>query len=129
MEKNKKKAIDCNELLKELIVRQLKNVTYDKKLQYTDLKRICKYINSSIFDENKCCEWNGYITNANNLNKGTYVNFYFRKKKAALHRLLYCNFIGDLSDDEYLKKNSFNVHFTFTSKGLKLIKKLGNKNG
>lgn len=98
-----KKSIDGNELLKELIMKQLKNVSQDKKLQYTDLKRICKYINSSIFDENKCCYWNGYVTNANNSNKGTYVNFYFRKKKAALHRLLYCNFIGDLSDDEYLK--------------------------
>lgn len=97
------KVVDGNELLKELIMKQLKNVPQDKKLQYTDLKRICKYIGSSIFDENKCCIWNGYITNANNSNKGTYVNFYFRKKKAALHRLLYCNFVGELYDDEYLK--------------------------
>jgi hypothetical protein len=99
----KKKTINNNELLKELILRQLKNVSHDKKLQYTDLKRICKYINSSIFNETNCCDWNGYVTNANNTNKGTYVNFYFRKKKAALHRLLYCNFVGDLSEDEYLK--------------------------
>jgi hypothetical protein len=39
----------------------------------------------------------------NNLNKGRYVNFYFRRKKVALHRLLYVNFIGNLNDDEYLK--------------------------
>ena len=39
---------------------------------------------------------------------GTYVNFYFRKKKVALHRLLYINFIGHLDDDEYLKFNCEN---------------------
>lgn len=92
-----------NEILKELIMKQLKNMPHEKKLQYNDLKRICKYINSSIFDENTCCIWNGYVTNANSFNKGTYINFYFKKKKAALHRLLYCNFIGELADDEYLK--------------------------
>lgn len=98
------KSIDNNELFRELISKQLKDVPSAKKLQYTDLKRICKYINSSLFDNNKCCIWHGYVTNGNN-NKGTYVNFYFRKKKAALHRLLYANFIGELHDNEYLKFN------------------------
>lgn len=97
------KRVDSNELFKELITKQLKNVPQNKKLQYTDLKRVCKYINSSIFDENQCSLWNGYITNANNTCKGTYVNFYFRKNKAALHRLLYANFVGELEKDEYLK--------------------------
>ena len=95
--------MDSNELLTELITKQIKDLAYDKKLQYADLKRICKYINTSIFDKNRCCMWNGYITNSNNSNKGTYINFYFRKKKAALHRLLYINFIGELDYDEYLK--------------------------
>ena len=99
----KPKNVDGNELLKELIMKQLKNVSQYKKLQYTDLKRVCKYINTSIFDENNCCMWTGYVTNANNSNKGTYINFYFRKKKAALHRLLYSNFVGELTDNEYLK--------------------------
>lgn len=94
---------DNNELLRELLTKQIKSVPQDKKLQYTDLKRICKYIGGSIFDENQCCLWNGYITNVNNTNKGTYINFYFRNKKVALHRLLYINFVGDLGDDEYLK--------------------------
>lgn len=98
------KATENNELLKELLNKQLKTVPYQKKLQYSDLKRICKYITTSIFDLIKCSKWIGYITNGNcENNKGTYINFYFRKKKAALHRLLYSNFIGDLSDDEYLK--------------------------
>jgi hypothetical protein len=98
------RATENNELLKELLTRQLKTVPYQKKLQYSDLKRICKYITTSIFDLIKCSKWIGYITNGHCENhKGTYINFYFRKKKAALHRLLYSNFIGDLSDDEYLK--------------------------
>jgi hypothetical protein len=106
--KKRKKSVNNSDLLKELMFRQLKNIPVEKKLQYQDLKRICKYINLSIFDEKNCCEWNGYITNANKSDKGTYVNFYFRKKKAALHRLLYINFIGELSDDEYLKFNCEN---------------------
>ena len=39
-----------------------------------------------------------------------YINFYFRGKKIALHRLLYINFIGNLDDDEYIK-------FSCTNKG------------
>ena len=100
---NKVNIVDNNTLLNELIMRQLKNVPQDKKLQYTDLKRICKYTKTSIFDPNNCSIWSGYVTNANNTTKGTYVNFYFRKKKAALHRLLYVNYIGELLEDEYLK--------------------------
>jgi hypothetical protein len=100
---SRENVINNDDLFKELINRQIKNIKNDKKLQYTDLKRICKYIDSSIFDENECCLWNGYVTNANNWNKGTYVNFYFKKRKEALHRLLYINFVENLEIDEYLK--------------------------
>ena len=68
-----------------------------------DQKRICKYICSSIFDENVCCIWDGYVTNINNKSKGTYVNFFFGGRKVALHRLLYTNFVEELHDNEYLK--------------------------
>lgn len=95
--------IETNELITELLSRQRKNVPIDKKLQYTDIKRICKYINSSIFDSKKCCLWNGYITNKNNSTKGAYVNFFFGGEKKALHRLIYINFVGNLSSNEYLK--------------------------
>jgi hypothetical protein len=90
-------------LLKELLSKQVKNIDAYKKLQFADMRRICKYISTSIFDQNKCCIWNGYITNINNSAKGTYINFYFQKKKKALHRLLYINFIGELTNNEYLK--------------------------
>lgn len=98
------------DILNDLLVKQIKNVNFDKKLKFQDLKRLCKYITSSIFDENICSIWNGYITNVNNIEKGIYINFYFNGKKVALHRLLYLNFVGDLSDDEYLK-------FTCENKG------------
>jgi hypothetical protein len=95
--------IDNNIFLKELLTKQLKNVNITKKLNYSDIKRICRFINTSLFDENKCTLWNGYITNENNNAKGTYINFYFNKKKIALHRLLYINYIENLNDDEYIK--------------------------
>lgn len=91
------------ELLTTLLEKQRKNVPITKKLRYNDMKRLCKYIDKNIFDENVCAIWNGYITNVENVNKGVYINFYFKGKKIALHRLLYINFIGDLADDEYLK--------------------------
>ena len=90
-------------ILNELMTKQLKNIPNDKKMCFNDLKRLSKYIGSSIFDENKCSLWNGYVTNANNASKGVYINFYFRGKKAALHRLIYINFVGPLTDNEYLK--------------------------
>lgn len=97
-------------IFKELVAHQLRNIQTSKKLQLCDIKRISRRVTTSIFDENICSIWNGYITNTNNTSKGMYVNFYFRKKKVALHRLLYCNFVEDLGDDEYLK-------FTCENKG------------
>ena len=90
-------------ILRGLVAKQLKNVQSSKKLQFTDLKRISKKLDGSIFDPNVCCLWTGYITNINNVAKGIYINFYFNGKKVALHRLLYINFIGPLDEDEYIK--------------------------
>jgi hypothetical protein len=90
--------------IKELMEKQLDNVPEDYKLSESDLKRILKYIVSSLFDKDKCCLWNGYITT----NKGLYVNFYFKKKKMALHRLLYLNFIGEIYENNYLTYNCHN---------------------
>ena len=96
-----------DEILSELAKNQRRDVSTSKKLQYTDLKRIAKNLGTSIFDEN-CSIWKGYITNAKNISKGVYINFYFRGKKYALHRLLYNNFVGDLNDDEYIKFSCVN---------------------
>jgi hypothetical protein len=98
-----KKIEDKNIFFNELLKKQIVGIPTDKKLNYNDIKRISKFITSSVFEKKKCSLWNGYITNENNNSKGTYINFYFNKKKIALHRLLYINYIGDLSDNEYLK--------------------------
>jgi len=102
-----------NIIFQELIKNQRKNLLSNKKLSYSDLKRISSYINTSIFN-NDCSIWLGYITVISNKhNVGTdkvpeikntsFINFFFNGKKQALHRILYYNFIGELSDSEYLK--------------------------
>lgn len=98
-----KKIKDKNIFFNELLKKQLNGISNDKKLNYNDIKRISKFIKSSIFDKKNCSIWDGYITNENNTNKGIYINFYFNKKKIALHRLLYINYVGELSYNEYLK--------------------------
>ena len=75
---------------------------FDKKLLYNDLKRISKYLTSSIFGD-ECSLWNGYVTVIKNDDKNSYINFYYCGKKYSLHRLLYANYIGDLNDSEYIK--------------------------
>ena len=90
-------------LIKEMITKQLKNIEKKNKFSYNDIQKISKNLNSSIFDDNDCSIWTGYITNDNKKNKGRYVNFYFNKKKTALRRLLYINFICDVSANEYIK--------------------------
>lgn len=96
-------SLEKKKFLKELIANQLKNVQPNRRLTYKDFARVTKYIETSIFDEDECCIWEGYITNAKNAKKGTYINFFFRNKKVALHRLLYENLVGPLGDDYYLK--------------------------
>ena len=88
------------DILHEMLNKQRKFI--NKKLSYNDMARIVKHINKSIFGE-ECTLWDGYITNINNNVKSQYVNFYFKDKKVALHRLLYVNFVGDIADNEYIK--------------------------
>lgn len=116
------KTMDKNELLEEMRQKQLDQVETQRKLTYADMRRVCKFISTSIFDDNKCCIWNSYVTNENNENKGSYINFYYRKKKAALHRLLYINFVEDLSDNEYIKFNCENKGRCCTVSHLKKFK-------
>lgn len=93
---------DKNKIFKELIAKQIKVNNYNK-LSVQDIKRISKNIVTSIFNLNECSIWDGYITNLNVKNRGTYINFYFKKKKVALHRLLYNNYVSVLNKDEYIK--------------------------
>jgi hypothetical protein len=93
--------MENNIILKKLIKNQIKNINKEFKLSNADLIRISNNIDQDIFKEN-CCIWKGYITNNNN-DRAKYINFYFNKKKIALHRLLYINFVGELNKNEYIK--------------------------
>lgn len=94
---------------RELKRRQLTAIPASKKLRPNDIHRIVQHTDNSIFDNERCCLWTGYITNLKNKRKGTYINFYFRdKKKVALHRLLYINFKGKISNRDYIKYSCVN---------------------
>lgn len=94
-------------ILIELIKKQLKDIPSNKRLSYDDLKRISKFLPRTIFDNN-CSLWSGNVTIIKNDKKNTYVNFYYAGKKHSIHRLLYHNFIGELTESDYIKFNCEN---------------------
>lgn len=100
--------INKEELLAEMQERQRKYICNDALyLNVNDMRRINKYIDTSIFTEN-CCLWNGYINH-----KGTktqYAKFSFKGKKVLLHRIIYHNFKGDISEND-------EIVFTCKNKG------------
>jgi hypothetical protein len=98
----KTSKINNDAILIDLIKNQRKIISADKKLLYNDLKRISKYLSTTIFSD-KCSLWSGYVTTVKNEDKSSYINFYFNGRKYALHRLLYLNYIGELADSEYIK--------------------------
>ena len=87
----------------ELFKKQLIDVQKSKKISRSDMWRIVKHTDVSIFNNEECCLWNGYITNIKHRSKGVYVNFYFRKRKVALHRLLYANYVGEINRSDYIR--------------------------
>ena len=64
-----------NNILLDLISNQVKNVPTEKKLSYSDLIRISKNLNSSIFG-NQCAIWTGYVTSIKHDDRNVYINFY-----------------------------------------------------
>jgi len=94
--------VDKKELINEMVRNQ--HVVLEKKyrLEHSDIERISKYIDDSIFQTSRCVKWSGYLTKCNG-GKSQYVNFFIKGKKLAIHRILYINFVGDLSTTQYLK--------------------------
>lgn len=103
-QKNNNNIIKTNNdnIFSELIKNQHKQINADKRLLYNDIKRISKNLSKSIFGD-ECSLWTGYVTVIKNDANKSYINFYFKGKKCALHRLLYINYIGNLPDSEYIK--------------------------
>lgn len=94
--------IDIKEqIIQEMMVKQLKTIPNERKFIYDDILRIGKNIDKSIFGD-ECAVWNGYVTNENNT-KGTYINFLYNGKKTPLHRLLYVNFMDDIDENHYIR--------------------------
>merc|ERR1712166_1645454 len=99
---------NISNLFEELIKKQRKSCKENKKLTLQDIRRIAKNLKSSIFDSSCCSMWDGYITNKNKASKSSYINFYFRHRKVALHRLLYENYVSDIEESQYIKYNCSN---------------------
>ena len=88
----------------ELSNNQLDEVDPSRKLSVNDMGRLLRYTKSSLFNDDECCLWNGYIANKKGINKKVkYAYFYFKKQKVALHRILFENYKDTLSNDEYIK--------------------------
>jgi hypothetical protein len=100
---NNNNKLNKNNILKELVNKQRNNINNQEKLNLSDITRISNNLDSSIFNNDECCIWKGYITNKNNNNRPKYINFFFNNKKVALHRLLYINYVDNLDKKEYLK--------------------------
>lgn len=87
----------------ELVRNQSPDVDQMYRFSVKDLRRIATHLKCSIFTKGVCSVWHGYITNLHHPKKMAYINFFFKGKKRALHRLLYLNFVGHLTSNEYLK--------------------------
>jgi hypothetical protein len=92
-------------IYQELITKQRKEIHNLNKLSLNDIKRISNSLEKSIFTD-ECSLWTGYVNNIND--KSVYINFFYNGKKQALNRLLYYNFVNDISSNEYLKYNCIN---------------------
>lgn len=91
-----------NDLLCELCSNQRDDINENYKLEIGDLARFTKGIDKSIFNSDECVLWKDYEDFEDN-EKPKYVNFYLKKKKLSLHRILYINFIDCLEKNSYLK--------------------------
>jgi len=96
-----------NKIIDKLYEKQLDNVDPKYHLNEKDIVRLSTYIGSDPFSEKECCEWKGAISNSSHQSK--YINFWFNKKKQALHRILYLNYRGELPKNKYLRFNCKNT--------------------
>ena len=86
-------------ILDILVSEQLHNLPPRSRLCFKDMMRISKKIDDDIVHNDKCVIWKGYICH----NRNEFIGIHFRGKKVTLNRLLYINYVGPLSDHEYLR--------------------------
>ena len=90
-----------NIIINKLFNNQIENINPIYRLKSNDIIRLSLYLSSDPFCDSKCCKWTGTISISSCQTK--YINFWFNKKKQALHRVLYINYIKDLPKNKYLK--------------------------
>ena len=93
--------ISQNNIVNKLFDNQLKNINQKYRLSEKDIIRLASYIDTDPFHESQCCLWKGSVSISSHQSK--YINFWFNKKKQALHRILYINYKGELSNTKYLR--------------------------
>jgi hypothetical protein len=89
------------EIVNKLFANQIDNIEPKYRLNAKDIVRLSSYISSDPFTETECCKWKGAISKSSHQSK--YINFWFNKKKQALHRILYLNYKGELPKNKYLR--------------------------
>lgn len=89
------------EIINLLYKNQLENVNIEHRLFYKDIIRIASKINTDPFSPTECCIWNGAISYSYHNSK--YINFWLKKKKQPLHRILYNNYKGNLPSNKYIR--------------------------
>lgn len=85
-------------ILQELISKQRHFIPKAKRLTFSDMERLSKYLQSSIFGDT-CAGWSGYA----NYNNSYQCVMFYKNKKLALPRLLYANYIDRLSRNECIR--------------------------
>lgn len=116
-----KTIVNKTMVYQELITKQRKDLHNSKKLSLNDIKRISNSLSNSIFTDD-CSLWTGYVHSVND--KSVYINFFYNGKKQALNRLLYYNFVNDLSPNEYLKYSCENKGKCCSIKHINTVPKL-----
>ena len=89
------------EIVNKLFSNQINDIDPKYRLNSKDIVRLASYLNSDPFSDDECCKWKGAISKSSHQSK--YINFWFNKKKQALHRILYLNYKGDLPKNKYLR--------------------------
>jgi len=95
--------------IKKNILDRILPDTFTNRITSREVLRMLKNIDGNIFG-NECVVWKGHLTNVNNPRKGIHINFFFRDKKLALHRLLYHNLV------EHIEKSTY-IAYTCKNKG------------
>lgn len=113
-----------NIILEKMIQNQLSDIDIKIKLNLSDIKRFCDYIEIDIFSDD-CCLWRGPTVNTNNKE---YISFYLNKKKISLNRILYQNYVEKLEPTEYLKFTCCNKSVCCSIKHMYKINKDKNHN-